>query len=214
VVGWFGHQLVTYNPGVNIAGTPHRGTPPQLNRTPCPQHNRALTARNATGFLARNIQCYTQCYRSILPAVRPDNTAVDIRRARPRTALDGFSGSPRAPSASTATGYSAPKQRPRYARRSSATGELITRLPLLARTARDLIAPTRCRTRPPRLTLSATESTQQPQPPLLPQYPSGPFQGPTYPEGVVCQMCGIYMSTSCLNILFECRVRGRLRNLN
>jgi hypothetical protein len=41
------------------------------------------------------------------------------------------------------------------------------------------IAPVRCRTRPPRLTVSAPESAQQPQPPLFPQYPFGPFQDPT-----------------------------------
>jgi hypothetical protein len=49
LAGNFGYQLVTNHRGVNIAGTP-----PQRNRAPCSRHYRALTARNASGLLARN----------------------------------------------------------------------------------------------------------------------------------------------------------------
>jgi hypothetical protein len=163
LVGWFGHQLVTNHQGVNIAGTPHRGTFPQhnralshrppRNRVPCPQHT-VLPVNSSSGSPRQH-----RCRHT----TRLTGLAAALALHRPLQRL---------------TGYSAPAQRPRYARRSSATGELVTRLQLLAHIARDLIAPTRRRTRPSRLTVSAPEcgtTTSKPTPSTI---SVRPFSGP------------------------------------
>ena len=71
LVGWFGHQLVTNHRGVNIAGTPHRGTSPQRYRA----HSARNNHRSTRGF-----------NRSAHTAAHSVHTAGNAQRAWPHSA--------------------------------------------------------------------------------------------------------------------------------